>query len=80
VAGVCRIVVDGHTWSVEVRDGSVHETSGTAAANVTIDTDSSTFLLVVTERRAFHEVANTVTLRGDEQHHRQLLGALRFRV
>jgi uncharacterized protein (TIGR03083 family) len=78
--GVCRIMVNGEAWSVEVRDGSVRETSGTPAANVTIDTDASTFLLVVTERRSLDEVASTVTIGSDEQPHRQLLGALCFRV
>jgi hypothetical protein len=77
---MCRFEVDGQVWTTRVGDGKLEETSPSSVADVTIRTDASTFLLLVTMRQTLTECADRVTIGGVPELAEHVLSVSCFRV
>ncbi|HEY1294330.1 MAG TPA: maleylpyruvate isomerase N-terminal domain-containing protein [Chloroflexota bacterium] len=76
-----RFQVDPHeAWTTVVRDGKLAAAPPDAHADVEIQTDRGTFLLLATRRRTLAEVAGRVTIYGDGERAAAVLRATSFSV
>jgi uncharacterized protein (TIGR03083 family) len=78
--GICRFEVDGQTWANQVGGGRVTEASPSAVPDTIIRTDPSTYLLLVTSRRALTDRLDRVVIEGDRLRAERLLSATCYRI
>jgi uncharacterized protein (TIGR03083 family) len=78
--GTCRFDVDAKSWALRIDDGELFDAPMTEAADIAIETDASTFLLLSTRRRSLADVLDRVWLCGERQRVAELLDATTFSI